>query len=440
MKPRLTVAIPTWNNFRVLEHCLRTLTTYTEYPYKIVVVNNGPASDLDGLPFERTLRERVPFGDLKVIQADSNLGWQGGINRAFVEECDTPYFCMANDDLAFIPYQRGFWKELAHWFEYPEVGAVGPASNYVMGSQSIFDMRGMLAFESTLLIGFCMVVRSELFSQIGGLDEGLPGGDDLDLSILIRKAGYKLIVDKAAYVHHIGSVTGPRVEKPGFWNSSEHQDMTNNAIIRKHGVRAWYETIQSRIASFAPATVTDDSEGDKIREWVGDLETGLDVGCGANKTVPTAVAVDRDPCGMAGVAGGRKFDASVADIAADAASIPVESGSQDYVIARHLVEHLLDPFAALAEWRRVLRHGGVLVVALPNHDVYDTMAIDYTHLHAYNPITTEKLLRACGFEIEETEVMRVGMSFVTKARKPSVVLKWKPIPIGASSDQEAYYV
>ena len=45
-------------------------------------------------------------------------------------------------------------------------------------------------------------------------------------------------------------------------------------------------------------------------------------------------------------------------------ALPV--GSQDFVIANHLLEHLEDPLRGLAEMTRVLRPGGILYIALPD--------------------------------------------------------------------------
>jgi SAM-dependent methyltransferase len=55
------------------------------------------------------------------------------------------------------------------------------------------------------------------------------------------------------------------------------------------------------------------------------------------------------------------------DIIGSADSLPMlADGSQDFVIANHLLEHLPDPIGALNEWYRVLRPGGTLFLALPD--------------------------------------------------------------------------
>lgn len=54
------------------------------------------------------------------------------------------------------------------------------------------------------------------------------------------------------------------------------------------------------------------------------------------------------------------------------AALPVESGSQDCVIAYSVVEHLLMPCSFLRECHRVLKPGGRLVVLTPNISTYFT--------------------------------------------------------------------
>jgi SAM-dependent methyltransferase len=45
---------------------------------------------------------------------------------------------------------------------------------------------------------------------------------------------------------------------------------------------------------------------------------------------------------------------------------PIADGSQDFVIASHVLEHLANPLAMLGEVHRVLRPGGVLLLLLPD--------------------------------------------------------------------------
>lgn len=46
--------------------------------------------------------------------------------------------------------------------------------------------------------------------------------------------------------------------------------------------------------------------------------------------------------------------------------LPFRSGSLDYVIASHVIEHLFDPIGAIEEWMRVLRPGGIVFCIVPH--------------------------------------------------------------------------
>jgi SAM-dependent methyltransferase len=67
--------------------------------------------------------------------------------------------------------------------------------------------------------------------------------------------------------------------------------------------------------------------------------------------------LDLDPAMLRRAAGPR--------VAADACALPLAAGSCDVVVLSALLEHLVDPVAAIAESARVLRPGGRLVAYVP---------------------------------------------------------------------------
>jgi len=83
---------------------------------------------------------------------------------------------------------------------------------------------------------------------------------------------------------------------------------------------------------------------------------GLDVGCGDNKILADAIGID--------------IADRANEVTADALELPFEDESVDYVFSSHCLEDLADTGAALAEWMRVLRTGGNLVLYLPHKNFY----------------------------------------------------------------------
>jgi SAM-dependent methyltransferase len=54
------------------------------------------------------------------------------------------------------------------------------------------------------------------------------------------------------------------------------------------------------------------------------------------------------------------------DLLADATELPVAPASLDFLIASHVLEHLLFPLAALEAWYRALAPGGILLLRVPD--------------------------------------------------------------------------
>lgn len=374
---KLTIAIPTWHNRAQLQVALNTLLAYAQFPYKVVVVDNG--ND----PALAANAESWP-AHVEYFAPGVNRGWMGGINDA-LERCDTEFFAMMNDDVVFPANTQAFWRQLVEPFEDPEVGMTGPTSDFISGPQSIQHTLPML-HDTTYAIGVCLVLRTEFLRELGGLDESLPGGDDLDLAIRVRRAGKCIRIVRQAYLHHVGQQSGPRAQG-AYYDSREHQDEVKNAIIRKHGLR-WQVDTWSGMVSTPPV------EGIGDHEWVRENipeGAGLDVGCGDVILGENSVGVDIRSGVETGAGGQRNKVVQAGALVGNACSLPADSGSQDYLVACHVLEHIVSPIAALREWCRVLRPDGVALIVVPDYAKYDTRIIDHTHLHAFTRESLEDL-------------------------------------------------
>lgn len=416
-EPLVSVIIPTWNNQQYLHGAVTSLlrNQVTKNLMEIVVINNGHENSCDFLKGQKQVR---------VIYAGGNKGWEGGIDLG-LKETKSEFVCFFNDD-AMVPTSSRLWLNvMLQHFRDPKVAAVGPSSNVVMGMQNIFADIPYHVFESKFLIGFCVLMRRSAFDSITGMDLSLPGGDDFDWSIRLRDAGYKLLVDRTIFIYHHGFKTGERVHgdpnSPNGWNSYEKTQKINFALIKKHGLKKWYDAYVRGTRDLPEVSWVDSKlniEGEAIKSILKKSDKViLDLGCGPEKTVKNAIGIDFIPKGER-IPSLDGDPISEADIAADVSKdLPVEDGTVDVIIARHILEHMLDPITVLQRWIKKLKKGGRLILALPNQDWHLTIPMNQEHVHAYNPETIYTLLTALGMKVLQIIDSGNRISFIAIGEK-----------------------
>jgi SAM-dependent methyltransferase len=105
----------------------------------------------------------------------------------------------------------------------------------------------------------------------------------------------------------------------------------------------------------------------------------LDVGCGANKT-EGAIGLDSNP-------------RTAADVIHDLGDLPYPFADDEFdnVVANHVVEHVPDVMAFIAELHRVTKHGGRIKLITPHYTNPD-WANDPTHRNHINSYTFNTFL------------------------------------------------
>lgn len=392
------IIIPTWNNPEYLIPCLNSIIAYTmpEDMFHVYVVNNGSPESVKDIKNDH----------ITILQQSKNLGWEGGL-KAGLEVSKEPFVMFMNDDTYIPSHQRLWIHNMLNHFVYPDCAAVGPSSNVVMGRQNIFIPLRESGYRVKFLIGFCMLLRRDLLDQAGGVDDTLPGGDDLDVSIRLRNIGKYLIADRETFVYHHGFKTGTRV-KGAEWNSANMIERTNHALIEKHGLRSFLD-LWSEEPTPMLEWAGNDKEGDLVRKYVNGKV--LELGCGDQKTVPDSVGIDIVPhdCLIPGLHNRH----SVADFVGDVSKpLPVEKASFDTVIARHVLEHMVDPIETLRNWSEVLKMEGKLIIAVPDHDKRNTIPMNYQHVHAWTKTSLPKFMESLGWKTEKIEDCENHVSFI----------------------------
>ncbi len=111
----------------------------------------------------------------------------------------------------------------------PEIGIVGPRSNYVSGPQLVegvdYDtqtLNGLIEFSNKFaddhagqaqqilrVVGFCMLIKRAVIDKIGGMDDryGLGNFEDDDFSLRATIAGFQSWIAQDCFIHHFGNRT-----------------------------------------------------------------------------------------------------------------------------------------------------------------------------------------------------------------------------------------
>lgn len=136
-------------------------------------------------------------------------------------------------------------------------------------------------------------------------------------------------------------------------------------------------------------------------------ERVLDIGCGSGDALALLSKLGWETVGVefdsAAAAVGRARGLTIHD--GDVADQRFADGAFDAVVLSHVIEHLPEPGATLAECLRILKPGGRLVMLTPNaaalgHRLFgiDWMALDPPrHLHIFTPDSMATLLKQVGF-------------------------------------------
>lgn len=393
------VIIPTFNNPEYLIPCVISIinNSITDDLLHIYVVNNGTPESVKPL-------EGNPL--ITILQQDHNLGWEGGL-KAGLAVSKEKYVVFMNDD-TFVPMSSRRWiNQMLNHFVYSDCAAVGPSSNVVMGPQQMFANLRKTGMRVKFLIGFCMMVRRDYLEEAGGIDDTLPGGDDLDLSIRFRNIGKYLFCDREVFIYHHGFKTGTRVHGSD-WNSAEMVERTNHALMRKHGLKAWLDLWKP---FDDPDFMEDkrDREGELIKQFViGDKV--VELGCGDQKTVPHAIGIDMVAAGTP-IPGLDPSRISRADIVGDVSQkLPVTEA--DTIVARHILEHIVPTVEVLRNWKDSLKHGGRLIIAVPNQNVCDSIPMNHQHVHAFTPKSLRQQMELLGFKTIDILDPENDVSFV----------------------------
>lgn len=219
--PKISVIIPSKDNFDVYKRCIETLTEKTKYKnYEIVTVDNG-SSEENRKKYEQYNKDKGQ----KYIYKPMDFNFSKMCNIG-VENSDGELVLLLNDDMEIID---GEWMErMAGHAMLPYTGAVGakllyPNSTLIQHTgvfsfdsgpshalcryddNTIFNFcRNKIEYNYSAVTAACLMVTREKYLEVGGLDESFAVAyNDVKFCFdLLEKGYYNLVRTDAVLYHH----------------------------------------------------------------------------------------------------------------------------------------------------------------------------------------------------------------------------------------------
>lgn len=254
---KLAVIILNWNGRKLLEEFLPAAAKFTiSDSADLWVADNGSTDD--SVEFVKK-----NFPEVKVLELEKNYGFAEGYNIA-IRRTDYPFTILLNSD---VEVTEGWTSPLVRLLEQrPEVGAVMPKLRSYR-DREMFEYAGAAGgyldklgypycrgrvfdkiekdegqydgepIEIAWATGAALCVRTDLYLRLGGLDKDFFAHmEEIDLCCRMIGAGYKIMIEPASMVYHVGGASLPKSDpKKTYLNFRNNLLLLYKNLPRKKG-------------------------------------------------------------------------------------------------------------------------------------------------------------------------------------------------------------
>lgn len=240
---RTAVVILNWNTLEHLKRWLPGLLDSVDGCDAEVIVADNASTDGSAEYVRGT------FPDVRLMQFESNLGFTGGYNRALAQITGAEFFVLINSD---VEVARGWLEPLVDWMDRnPDCAVCGPKIHaldcrqspdgqlicsrscrfeYAGAAGGYIDRYGYPFCRGRVLSrteedhgqydepadvqwvsGACLMVRSSVWKDFGGLDERFFAHmEEIDFCLRVRSKGWRICTVPGSTVWHLGGGTLPQ--------------------------------------------------------------------------------------------------------------------------------------------------------------------------------------------------------------------------------------
>lgn len=252
---KISIIILSFNNYEeTTGKCLDALAADPDFgKWEVIVVDN--ASDANTQRQLAEAKRRYP--EVNFVLNAQNVGFAAG-NNIGIKLATGDIIILLNSDAFPSPGMLG--RLVEHFVHDTQLGMVGPVTNAAGNEQCIYTSAGSpeektdegLRYASsgehnTLLAYrmdfFCVAIPRGVLDKVGLLDEDFGRGyyEDLDYSLRVKAAGFKLGVAEDTFVYHRGSTSFGKLPR----ETKELLKRNKRLIVQKHGAGVIFQHARS---------------------------------------------------------------------------------------------------------------------------------------------------------------------------------------------------
>lgn len=205
LKPKVSIIIPVLHWKRPLNkkrffmprqtivETLADIQKNVKINHEVIVICNGQDAELIEFIQSNPGIKKYCINNVNVGVARS---WNMGAQMAEGE-----FLCYLNDD---VSVGENSLETLLTHFDDPLVGEVGPEGSFWKNCAHNSFFEGKLPDVADVVSGFCFLVRSQVFHELGGFDIAYtPAGcEEIDFSYRIRQSGLRCLIDPTVNIKH----------------------------------------------------------------------------------------------------------------------------------------------------------------------------------------------------------------------------------------------
>jgi GT2 family glycosyltransferase/SAM-dependent methyltransferase len=230
--PHVTLIVPTRNGGRLLQSCINSVLTLTDYAhYDIVIIDNGS----DQPQTLTLLREYAKHPQCSVVRDPRPFNY-AALHNAVVPGVKGEYVLLLNDD---VEVKDADWlREMVSVGIQPGVGIVGArllypnetvqhggvilvggvaghAHKHLPAHHWGYMMRARVRQTLSAVTAACLLVPKAVYQEVGGMDEQLAVAfNDVAFCLAVGDAGYRIVWTPYAELYHHESSTRGYEDNP----------------------------------------------------------------------------------------------------------------------------------------------------------------------------------------------------------------------------------